>query len=154
VLPDSAIVEAAVAMPATQPALAALQGFSGRGARRYVRQWAAAVAEARALPDAELPPQNLPSDGPPPARVWGDRDPAAAARLAACRARVTEISASHNLPVENLLSPDTVRRLAWSPPAPVTEDAVADQLRGLGARPWQVGLTAAALTEALNTATD
>jgi ribonuclease D len=154
VLPDSAIVEAAVAMPATQAALAGLQGFSGRGARRYLRQWAAAVAEARALPDGELPPQNLPSDGPPPARVWGDRDPAAAARLAACRAAVTRISANLNLPVENLLSPDTVRRLAWSPPEPITEEAVADQLQGLGARSWQVGLTAATLAEALRTPTE
>jgi ribonuclease D len=153
VLPDSAIVEAAVAMPTTPQALAGLQGFSGRGARRYARQWTAALAAARALPEADLPAQNLPSDGPPPARVWADRDPAAAARLAACRSGVTTIATSLNLPVENLLSPDTVRRLAWTPPSPLDEDTVADQLRTLGARPWQIGLTAAALTEALATGT-
>jgi ribonuclease D len=151
VLPDSAIVEAAVALPVTSGALAALPGFSGRGARRYLRQWAAAVAEARALKDTDLPPQNLPSDGPPPARVWGDRDPAAAARLAACRADVTAIAAASSLPVENLLSPDTVRRLAWTPPEPLTETEVADALREYGARPWQIGLTAPALTKALQT---
>jgi ribonuclease D len=151
VLPDSAIVEAAVALPATSASLAALPGFSGRGARRYLRQWGAAVAEARALPEADLPPQNLPSDGPPPARVWGDRDPAAAARLAACRSAVSEIATSVTLPVENLLSPDTVRRLAWSPPEPLTGDEVADALRALGARPWQIRLTGPALTAALKT---
>ena len=53
--------------------------------------------------------------------------------------------------MENLLSPDTVRRLAWSPPSPLTGDEVADALRGLGARPWQIRLTGAALTEALAT---
>jgi ribonuclease D len=151
VLPDAAIVEAAVSLPATSTALSALSGFSGRGARRYLRQWAAAVAEARALVDADLPPQNLPSDGPPPARVWGDRDPAAAARLAACRAGVTAIAAASTLPVENLLSPDTVRRLAWTPPEPLTEAEVTDALRAYGARPWQIGLTAPTLTAALRT---
>ena len=152
VLPDSAIVEASVALPATQAALAALPGFSGRGARRYLRQWHTAVAAARALGDGELPPQNLPSDGPPPARVWGDRDPAAAARLAAARAAVTSLATELHLPVENLLSPDTVRRLAWAPPQPATETSVTEALLGYGARGWQVKLTATPLTTALLTA--
>src|SRR5690349_19902960 len=138
VLPDSAIVEAAVALPATAAGLAGLPGFNGRGARRYLRQWAQAVAEARALKDADLQPQNLPSDGPPPARVWGDRDPAAAARLAACRAGVTALAGELNLPVENLISPDTVRRLAWAPPEPISEDTVRAALLDHGARQWQV----------------
>ena len=152
VLPDSAIVEAAVALPASQTALAALPGFSGRGARRYLRQWHAALAQARELTDGELPPQNLPSDGPPPARVWSDRDPAAAARLAAARAAVTSLAAELRLPVENLLSPDTIRRLAWGPPDPVTEVSVTTALLGYGARRWQVALTATPLTTALLTA--
>ena len=152
VLPDSAIVEAAVALPATQAALAALPGFSGRGARRYLRQWHEAIATARALGDGELPPQNLPSDGPPPARVWSDRDPAAAARLAASRAAVTSLADELRLPVENLISPDTVRRLAWSPPQPPTEASVTDALLGYGARRWQARLTVTPLTTALLTA--
>jgi ribonuclease D len=149
VLADAAIVEAATVLPVTQSALAALPGFTGRGARRYLRQWHAAVTEARLMDEADLPPQNLPSDGPPPARVWGDRDPAAAARLAACRAGVTAIAAAHNLPVENLMTPDTVRRLAWAPPDPVTEEAVAEALRTHGARAWQIGLTLSTLTAGL-----
>jgi ribonuclease D len=51
--------------------------------------------------------------------------------------------------VENLLSPDTVRRLAWEPPAPCTTDTVAGALRDHGARNWQLELTLAALTDAL-----
>ena len=57
-----------------------------------------------------------------------------------------------SVPVENLLSPDLVRRLMWSPPAEVTPEAVAAFLADGGARPWQVDLTrdllAAAATEA------
>jgi len=149
VLPDSAIVEAALAQPASLTALAGLPGFTGRGSRRYLRQWFSALERAAGLADADLPPQHLPAEGPPPARVWSDRDPVAAARLAACRAAVTELAGRLSLPVENLLSPDAVRRLAWSPPQPADLDAVTAFLRRHGARPWQVSLVAESLTAAL-----
>ena len=53
------------------------------------------------------------------------------------------------MPVENLISPDTVRRLCWTPPEPAGVDEVAAALADLGARPWQVGATAEALAAAL-----
>ena len=40
---------------------------------------------ARALRDTELPPLTIRSDGPPAPRVWAERDPVAAARLATAR---------------------------------------------------------------------
>jgi ribonuclease D len=152
ILPDSAIVEAALAMPTSMTALTALSAFSGRGARRHTRQWLDALDLARALPDADLPPQHLPADGPPPPRVWSERDPAAAARLAAARAAITELARSQSLPVENLLSPDSVRRLCWDPPEPLTQEGVEQVLSALGARRWQLDLAVAALTEALRVA--
>lgn len=148
-LPDSSLVEAALGMPTAPRALLALPAFTGRGARRYAAAWTAAVERGRTLPEAELPPQHLPSDGPPPARVWGDRDPEAAARLARCRAAVNRIAARYQLPVENLLTPDSVRRLAWSPPNPADAGSVAATLRGLGARQWQLDLTVPGLVPAL-----
>jgi ribonuclease D len=51
--------------------------------------------------------------------------------------------------VENILSPDLVRRLMWAPPEPRTADTVAESLRAAGARPWQIELTCDVLTEAL-----
>jgi len=149
ILPDSAIVEAALAMPTSMTALTALSAFSGRGARRHTRQWLDALDAARALPEADLPLQHLPADGPPPPRVWAERDPAAAARLAAARAAVTELARSLDLPVENLLSPDSVRRLCWVPPEPLSRQSVELVLRGLGARQWQIDLAATVLFEAL-----
>jgi ribonuclease D len=53
------------------------------------------------------------------------------------------------MPVENLVPPDAVRRLAWTPPADLGESSVAAALVGHGARAWQVQLTAAALAHAL-----
>ena len=149
IVPDASLVEAAVAQPASPRALSALAAFTGRGSRRYLARWYESVAAALALPEAELPPLHLPSEGPPPARIWAERDPLAAARLARCRAALTTLAGELTLPIENLLSPDTVRRLAWAPPEPADEAAVAAFLRDHGARAWQVGLTAPLLTAAL-----
>jgi len=88
-------------------------------------------------------------NGPPPAHRWAERDPAAAARLAAARAAITALAEENRLPVENLLSPDALRRLSWDPPKPCDGQAVADALAGYGARPWQVELTAEPIAQAL-----
>jgi ribonuclease D len=149
ILTDSAIVEASLAMPATLNALLALPTYSGRGARRHARQWMDAIDRARQLPDTQLPPQHLPSEGPPPPRVWAERDAVAAARLSAARASMSQLGQSLGIPVENLIAPDSVRRLTWAPPAERTEDQVRSTLRGLGVRDWQIELTAALLTTAL-----
>ncbi len=61
------------------------------------------------------------------------------------------MAAELDLPQENLLEPDAVRRLTWSPPDELTAETVAEALLTAGARPWQVELTAAALAEALAT---
>jgi len=87
--------------------------------------------------------------GPPPVHRWAERDPAAAARLAAARATVTAIAEANKLPTENLLAPDALRRLSWDPPQPFDEETVALALAGYGARPWQVELTAGPIASAL-----
>ncbi len=92
------------------------------------------------------------SDGPPPPRVWTERDPVAAARLATARTLVGAFAEEHSVPVENLLTPDYLRRLLWRPPATSgadLEDRVAEELTALGARRWQVEITAPLLTEAI-----
>jgi ribonuclease D len=154
VLPDAAIIEAARSLPADRAELSRIAGFTGRHARRHERQWLAAIARARAGADADLPEvmgAQVPNS-PPPAHRWAERDPAAAARLAAARAALAAVAARHRLPAENLLSPDAVRKLSWEPPEPRDEQSVARALAGYGARPWQVGLVAAAVAEALKAA--
>jgi len=151
VLPDTAIIEAARSLPANHAELTRVSGFAGRHARRYEREWLAAIQRARTNADHELPEAGggqLPN-GPPPAHRWAERDPAAAARLAAARAVVTALAEARNLPVENLLSPDALRRLSWDPPRPADPESVALALAGYGARPWQIGLTAAPVAAAL-----
>ncbi len=148
VLPDAAIIAAAEADPRDERALLALPGYGGRSVRRLARAWLDALDEARELPSDALP-VNPVTDGPPPPHRWAERDPVAAARLARCREVVNRLAERYRIPPENLLTPDTVRRLAWSPPDPPDPDVVAQTLTGHGARRWQVGLTAEELSAAL-----
>jgi ribonuclease D len=150
ILPDSAIVDAARAAPGTVPELSKVPGFTGRGARRYGQDWLRAIRRAKALTDDELPESSAPpTDGPPPAHRWAERDPAAARRLTAARAAVAALADAGHLPAENLLAPDAVRRLAWQPPEPLSAESVADELRRYGARPWQLEITARPIAMAL-----
>jgi ribonuclease D len=145
-LPDSALVAAASAMPTTPSALLKLQGFHGRAAKSNLTDWFAALEAVRQLPDADLPLTARRQDGPPPPRAWADKDPAAAARLSSAREALKQLADELSLPVENLVTPDCVRRLLWQPP---DSAAVASTLSQMGARPWQVELTAPLLAEAI-----
>ncbi|MER0448921.1 ribonuclease D [Streptomyces sp. Edi4] len=149
VLSDSAIIEASLALPATVTALTALTGFGHRMGRRQLEQWQAAVDRAKALSEAELPQPGQPLQGPPPPRAWADKDPAAAARLSAARAAVSALAERLNMPQENLITPDTVRRVCWEPPGDHSEAAVAQALSSYGARPWQVTQVTPLLSAAL-----
>jgi ribonuclease D len=150
VLPDSAIVEAARAIPTSQRALTELPGFRGRGARRHAAEWQRAIDRARVQAEPELPGTASPlPEGPPPAHRWAERDPVAAGRLATVRTVIAALADEHSLPAENLLQPDIVRRLAWRPPAPPSPEAIGAHLTAHGARPWQVALTAAPISGAL-----
>ncbi|MFG2722908.1 HRDC domain-containing protein [Streptomyces sp. NPDC048416] len=152
VLSDSAIIEASLALPANVTALTALTGFGHRMGRRQLEQWQAAVERAKALTEAELPQPGQALQGPPPPRSWADKDPAAAARLSTARAAVSALAERLNMPQENLITPDTVRRVCWEPPGDRSDAAVSEALASHGARPWQIAqvtpLLSAALTEA------
>jgi ribonuclease D len=143
------MVSAVQADPASEAALLELPVFRGRANRRLVSTWFGALARGRGLPEAALPPQSRPGDGPPAVNRWADRDPAAATRLQVARAGLAQLSEKWSVPVENLVSPDLVRRLMWSPPEPRDAATVAAALRDGGARDWQVELTGPVLTEAL-----
>ena len=151
-IPDAAMIAAANAAPTTTSALLDTPAFHGRGARRYADRWMAALERARQLSDTELPALTLRSDGPPAPRVWAERDPVAAARLATARVLVTEFAERRQVPLENLLTPDYLRRVMWKPPVAEPdqlEDAVGEELRGLGARQWQIDIMGPLLTEAI-----
>lgn len=149
ILHDRAMVAGVLADPDSAEALVALPIFRGRANRKLMRTWFGALQEARALADKDLPPLTLPGNGPPPVNRWAEREPAAAARLVAGRSAITGLVEAHGIPPENLLSPDLLRRLAWDPPKPLTEEAVVARLQAGGARQWQITLCAGWLTTAM-----
>ncbi|MCW1250380.1 HRDC domain-containing protein [Acaricomes phytoseiuli] len=147
-LPDSALIAAAKALPTTVPQLLLTQGFHGRAAKREAPRWLRAITEGKAVPAEQQPPLHLPSTAPPPPRAWPDKNPQAAARLTTGKARISALAESLEVPVENLLTPDFLRRLAWQPPEELSLETLGQGLAELGARPWQVELCAPVLLDA------
>ncbi|WP_370248860.1 ribonuclease D [Nocardioides sp.] len=153
IVPDSALVAAATALPEDRAALMETKGFHGRGASRYASRFVAAITEVLALPEDDLPARAPRGDGPPAPRAWAEKDPVAAERLRLAREAMTALSEEHGMPVENLLTPDTLRRALWNPPRTrepaALHDAVVTQLTTQGARAWQAALTAPLVVEAV-----
>ena len=150
ILPDSAIIAAALADPKTAEELTKLPIFGGTKQRRSAQVWLAALEAARNNPD---PPDTAePQNGPPPAVRWSKRKPEAAARLDAARAALVELSARVTVPTENLVSPDLVRRLCWDWQDTADATGAVDAfLRDAGARSWQRQLVVPVLAQALTT---
>lgn len=142
-VPDASLVAVARTPPTTKRELAAMRTFSGRASRTEIDRWWQAVETGRST--EQLPPAHLHSDAPPPPRAWPDRNPEADRRLRAARVALSDIAEGLHMPSENLLTPDTVRRVAWHPPEPLTEQGLTDLLRTLDARPWQIEATAGPL---------
>jgi ribonuclease D len=145
-VPDASLSAAARTMPATKRELASLKEFTGRASRSQIDRWFAAIEAGRASTD--LPQVRPPSDSLPPPRVWGEKNPEADVRLRAARPAVVEVAERLELPVENLLTPDFLRRVAWAPPAEIDATSIGTALAALGARPWQVEATAQVIADA------
>lgn len=144
-VPDRSLVAAVLANPQSKQALAGVKDFQGRASRSQLDRWWQAIVDGRA--SEELPRERVPSDALPPPRAWADRNPEADARLKAARPVVEQIAEGLRMPTENLLTPEYLRRVAWSPSGESVDD-IAHDLALLGARPWQVEQTAQKIADA------
>ena len=145
-VPDAALTAAAKALPASKKDLSAIKEFTGRASRSQLDRWWAAIERGMATTD--LPATRAPGESIPAPRIWSDRNPEADKRLKAARAVLAELSEFFHIPLENLLTPDSLRKLAWAPPEPLTVDTVAAALVESGARAWQVDATAQKIVDA------
>ncbi len=145
-LPDISITAAAKTLPTSKKSLAALREFNGRASRSELPRWWAAI-EAGMSTD-EMPPARIPSETTPPVRAWADRKPEADRRLKAARVALAVVSEELSIPLENLLTPELLRHLAWEPPEPLTSNEVNIMLEHGGARPWQREVTAQVIAAA------
>lgn len=128
--------------------LRSIDGFKRRQAKRYESTWVSALERVGALSTAELPPLRAPhEDGPPTPRSWERHDPQAWARWNRVRPAINDLSEQLQVPAENLLTPDTLRRVTYRPPADPGHEAMDAQLAALGARAWQRQLVVPVLVE-------
>ncbi|WP_196829572.1 ribonuclease D [Frigoribacterium sp. CG_9.8] len=145
-VPDASLVAAAKAMPESRHELASLREFNGRASRSELPRWWAAIEVGRTTDD--LPALRVASEAIPPPRVWSDRNPEADKRLKAARAAIAVVSTEIDIPAENVLTPDLLRRLAWTPLHPLDVESIRTDLLGLGARPWQIDAIAQVILDA------
>jgi ribonuclease D len=154
-LNDSAIIELALTAPKTKKELEKALRPLGLRARWLENSptWLDAISRAVALPEDKWPAMRSNADTLPPIKLWRDKFPEKFAPLSHARALIEGLARANSIPMENLISPEIVRRICWSPPAQSTtirdEPAVRLALAELGARPWQIDLIAPYVADAL-----
>ena len=131
------------AAPDSAGALAAMPVFRGRAQRRLTNYWYAAVAEAAGL-DARAAAA-VRRRRPRGRRRWragptATRTPRPGSPRPAPAS--PSVAQQWSIPVENLLQPELLRRLCWSPP---DDGDLAGALRKGAAREWQISLLAPVL---------
>ena len=142
---DEALVATAVAKPTTLEDMRRVLTKRSRLQNLPLTDWFYQIRNALALAPEELPELRTPSTSLPPPKLWKDRNPLGHARLTHARAAILERAQELNLPPENLISPDALRKLAWHNPPnlPSVSDAdlasyIRSALLEASARPWQV----------------
>jgi ribonuclease D len=154
-LNDSAIVELAIAVPTSKKEFEKTLRPLGLRARwmENLQLWLDAIARAVATPEEQWPAMRTNADTLPPIKLWRDKFPEKFAPLSHARAAIELIAQENQIPVENLITPEHVRRICWKPPVGATTtlsiSEVEKGLAELGARQWQIDLVAPALAAAL-----
>jgi ribonuclease D len=154
-LNDSAIVELAIAVPTTKKEFEKCLRPLGLRARwmENLQLWLDSIASAVVLPEDQWPTMRTNADTLPPIKLWREKFPEKFAPLSHARAAIELIAEENQIPVENLITPEHVRRVCWKPPVGATStlsvSEVESALSELGARQWQIDLVASSLAAAL-----
>ncbi|MEY4658222.1 MAG: hypothetical protein RL466_1035 [Actinomycetota bacterium] len=107
--------------------------------------WISAITEAIAMPEDLWPEARSKSDAMPPIKIWKDKFPERYAPLTHARFNLQERAQELSIPLENLISPELVRKICWEPP----KNSVMESLLAMGARKWQSEIAAPILEKAL-----
>jgi ribonuclease D len=152
VLGDDAIIELATKRPDNLEAVAKLIGRRTRLEAPPFSRWLNVLTLALKTPLDSQPELRVASQSLPPIKIWKDRNPLGYARLTHARAALIELSTQIQIPTENLVTPELVRKICWQqPPASSSEyeNFVIEQLTSMGARPWQIELVTPAISASL-----
>ena len=147
ILPDRVIATIAEMPLSSVDHYLAQSSFKSRGAQRFLPQWRKALENALQMPESDLPGPAARTDGPPQIRNWSQKFPESYAVLEHVRAAISELAEEIGMPPENLITPDTMRRLLWQPAYERAELRTEMQARHV--RPWQIELVAPIIDAAL-----
>lgn len=131
-IPDRSIMAAVEKLPRSKNELAQNKLFQGRASRNKLGVWWDAISNSQNLVinAVEANPDAIPNH-----KSWQKRFPEAYIRLSQTRPLMLELAEELSIPVENLLTPEYLRRVCFAPQADVSL-----QLLNLGARQWQIEL--------------
>ena len=142
---DEALVELVTKRPKEINDFAHILTKRSRLTNHPIERWFDIYRASLITPLENQPELRIASKELPPIKIWAQRNAPAYARVTHARAAVAAVAALVNMPTENLLSPELLRRLCWEqPPADIQQALLA-----LGARQWQVSLVAEAIAPAL-----
>jgi ribonuclease D len=159
-LSDAVIVELAIKKPIDESSFRTLpimkERIRNQVQREHLPMWWQVLSQAYAISEAEWPQMRAKGEALPPARIWRNKFPLAAIHLAHVRAGLAEVSTAKNIPVENIISPELVRRVVFDEGRersfanqPSLEEEIRNRLKEFGARDWQIELAAPALASGL-----
>jgi ribonuclease D len=148
-LPDSSISHVAKTLHRTKPELASDRSFVGRASRNYLDTWWDALERGKNSRD--LPALKLANSGIPNHRSWPTRWPNAHKRLICTRHNLTEVAKSLEIPLENLVSPETIRQICWIERDSAELDEIIRELNSFNARDWQIELIASVMVDSIRT---
>jgi ribonuclease D len=123
--------------------------------RSYLERWWTVLSGAYEMDQSHWPEMRARGDSIPPPRVWREKFPIAYMHLAHARLLLTEKSLALNIPLENLISPELVRKVLFNEGKEKVFAYGEDSVRGvsgalanLGARRWQIEIASDAIARA------
>jgi len=124
--------------------------------KSYLETWLETFLRASLLPESEWPQLRSKSDSLPPVKIWKVKFPLAYAHVSHAKRRLQIIADECSIPLENLISPELVRKITFDGGSEKTYDIsssllkkVETQLRLNGAREWQIEKCAESLALSL-----
>lgn len=152
ILNDEAIIEIASKKPSTIEAITKVIGWRSKIQSPPYDRWLALLNHSLATPVEQQVELRIQSNNLPPIKVWRERNPLGYARLSHARAGIAALALELDIPIENLITPELVRKLCWE--LPKNNDGkyeiyVAEQLKQMGAREWQISQVRHVIAQAL-----
>ncbi|MFM1826398.1 MAG: hypothetical protein RLZZ37_1033 [Actinomycetota bacterium] len=148
-LNDSSIIEIALIKPKTEKELSELKSIKYRSSQQYSNIWFESLQNSLKLDPSSWPIKVPNSEAIPLPKSWEQKNPEAFNRLKTLKVLLAAKSEEINIPIENLCSPEIVRKWCWLFP---TQDKLATRnwFFAQGARKWQSEILAGLIESLLD----